>query len=357
MAEEIKAAGAPESADAHICVGPGPHIIDTKLTTRRMMFDVVVSLVPVMVAAGIVFRSYALRQVAICVGACLGAELLFTAARRKPVSIGDLSAVVTGLILAFSIPGTAPWYVGVIGGVVAIGIGKIVFGGLGHNIFNPAMVGRAFVMIAFAGLMGAPGYVDVSSAVHAITRATPMEAFKQDGAVAPLLGLFLGNTNGSLGETSALACLIGGLYLCVRRTASWEIPAGVVASVVVLGVLADLSATGGMLTMLLKGDLAGLGRFVGGHWTFLHELLGGAVLFGAFFIATDPVTSPLTPRGKFTFGLGIGALVMLLRQFSSYPEGVMFSVLLMNALVPMINRCTIPRPVGGPAPAPVKAKA
>ena len=132
---------------------------------------------------------------------------------------------------------------------------------------------------------------------------------------------------GPLGETSGLACLLGGIYLCVRRTASWEIPAGVIASVIVLGGIANL----------INFD---------SQWTVLHHLLGGALLFGAFFIATDPVTSPLTPKGKFIFGIGVGTLVMLLRVFSGYPEGVMFAVLLMNAVTPLINRWTIPRPLG-----------
>lgn len=348
MAEQSKASDKAESAGPAIIVGPGPHIIDTALTTRGMMFDVLIALVPILVAAAVVFRFYAVKQIAICVAACVAAELLFTAMRRRAVSVGDLSAVITGLILALSLPATAPWYVGVIGGFVGIGIGKIIFGGLGQNIFNPAMAGRAFVMIAFAGLMGAPGYVDVHSAVQAITQATPMQAYKQDGVVTPLLALLMGNTNGSLGETSALACLLGGLYLCIRRTASWEIPLGVVLAIAFIGIIADPLTNQAMVILAVTGDWSALSTLLSGHWTVLHQLLGGAVLFGAFFIATDPVTSPLTPRGKFIFGVGIGAMVMLLRTFSSYPEGVMFSVLMMNALVPMINRYTIPRPLGGP---------
>jgi len=233
----------------------------------------------------------------------------------------------------------------------------VLFGGLGQNIFNPAMVGRAFVMLAFAGAMGASGYriaprpavatqpvgLLERTASYTMTQATPMAAGKDlarklaegrkpaQGETMPSLeGLLLGNTNGSLGETSALACLVGGLILLIRRTASWEIPAGVLGAVAVLGGL-----------MHLLGNPP---------FTVLHHLLGGALLFGAFFIATDLVTSPLTPKGKLIFGAGVGALVMLFRTLSNYPEGVMFAVLIMNALVPLINRWTIPTPIGGPVP-------
>jgi electron transport complex protein RnfD len=217
--------------------------------------------------------------------------------------------------------------VGFIASFVAIGIGKTIFGGVGMNLFNPAMVGRAFVMIAFASVLAAAGYQDAGSTVDAVTQATPMDTFKQTGVATPLSALFFGLTNGSLGETSALACLIGGLFLCIRRTASWEIPAGVILAVAVFGGIANL----------INPDAA---------WTVLHHLLGGSLLFGAFFIATDPVSSPLTPKGKFIFGFGVGALIMLLRLFSGYPEGVMFAVLLMNGLTPLINRWTIPQPLG-----------
>lgn len=365
MAEQNKTLQEMMTTEPNWHVASSPHVASTKLTTRKMMLDVILGLVPVLVAAGIVFQGFALKQIVVCVASCVVAEILFTAMRRRRATVGDFSAVVTGLILALSLPGTAPWYVGVIGSVVAIGIGKVVFGGVGQNIFNPAMAGRAFVMIAFAGLLGAPGYVyqapQAASTVPAsttkaspmrmeaekveeflvgqnvpvaITQATPMHLHKQEGVVTPLWELFLGNTNGSVGETSALACLLGGLYLCWRRTASWEIPLGVILAVLLIGGIHDL----------LNPDV---------QWTVLHDLFGGAILFGAFFIATDPVTSPLTPKGKFIFGVGIGALVMLMRSYSSYPEGVMFSVLLMNSVVPLINRWTIPRPLGGPVPKPV----
>ncbi len=310
-------------------VAPGPHVHHGALTTRRMMLDVIIALAPVLLVSVAVFRLYALKQIVLCVACCVAAEAVFDLMRHRRPKIDNLSAVVTGLILALSLPGTAPWYVAVVGSAAGIGLGKVVFGGLGHNIFNPAMVGRAFVMICFASAMGATAYQDETSAVHAVTQATPLTQLEQTGETTELWRLFVGNTNGSLGETSALACLLGGLYLLIRRSAAWQIPAGV------------LLATGALAVVQNAMN-------PGADWTAAHHLLGGALLFGAFYIATDPVSSPLTPMGRFIFGLGIGALVMLLRVFGGYPEGVMFAVLLMNSVTPLINRWTIPRPVGGP---------
>ncbi|NCC52311.1 MAG: RnfABCDGE type electron transport complex subunit D [Spartobacteria bacterium] len=328
MTEENKI---PEAAGPVIHVSPGPHIHSAALTTRRMMLDVLLALLPAVLVAFWVFGGYALAQIVYALAGCLGAEALFTAMRKKPFSLMDGSAAVTGVILALSMPATAPWYVGVIAGFAAIGLGKVIFGGLGNNIFNPAMVGRAFVMIAFATLMGASAYVDPDSSIQALTRATPMTAIKMMHETTPLSALLIGNTNGSLGETSAIACILGGVYLLWRRTASWEIPAGVLLAVAVIS---------GAISVLHPDS----------SWGVLHSLTGGALLFGAFFIATDPVSSPVTPKGKWIFGVGIGIFIMILRTLSGYPEGVMFAVLLMNAVVPLINRWTIPTPVGGPVP-------
>ena len=310
-----------------IHVAPSPHLSDQTFTTRRMMTDVLIALLPLMLMSVYVFRMFAVTQLAICVVACLAAEFVFVKMRSKPVTLSDFSAVVTGVIIALSLPGTAPWYVGVLASVVAIGIGKIIFGGLGMNIFNPAMVGRAFVMIAFASAMGASAYINADGTIDAMSMATPLTAFKQGGVATAILDLFVGVTNGSLGETSAFACLLGGGYLLYRKTAAWEIPAGILSAVVIISFLADMSGGFG-------------GRFV------LHQLFGGALLFGTFFIATDPVSSPVTPKGKWIFGMGTGSLIMVIRLFSGYPEGVMFAVLLMNAMAPLINRWTIPKPTG-----------
>lgn len=376
-------------------VAPGPHVASRALTTRRMMVDVLIGLAPALVVAGIVFRQWLGIQLAVSVGACVLAEFAFATLRGRRATVGDFSAVVTGVILALSLPALTPVWVTIIAGVMAIGLGKMVFGGVGMNIFNPAMVGRAFVMIAFAGYLSAGGYsvalsseqreptaeiqaaldnadtpdqkaaaqqqleqlldqrrLDKAWGVEAVTQATPMtDVYKgiqkqqqaggefdfhtdtqlADSSQSMLMKLFLGNTNGSLGETSALALILGGLYLCIRRTASWEIPAGAVAALVVYAGVGNLLNTDS-------------------PWTVAHHLLGGAFLLGAFFIITDPVSSPLTPKGKFIYGAIFGLLVMLIRSLTDYPEGVMFSVLIVNAIAPLINRWTIPTPVGGPVP-------
>lgn len=298
-----------------------------------MMLDVIIALSPVIVASIWIFSWYAIVQVGLCVLTSLATESIWQKLSKKPVSVLDGSGAVTGIILGLSLPWSAPWYVPVIGSAVAVILGKMVFGGLGMNLFNPAMVGRAFIMLSFAGALGASAYVHPDAAMVVLTQATPLSAAKSSATLSgfpDIWALFTGNRNGSLGETSALAILIGGIFLCVRRTASWQLP---------VGVILGCAATSGLFQILGLSNL-----------TILQHLLGGSLLFGAFFIATDPVTSPLTPKGKWIFAIGIGITVVFLRSFSSYPAGVMFAVLLMNAVVPLINRWTIPTPVGGPLP-------
>jgi electron transport complex protein RnfD len=319
-------------------VASSPHVANKARSTHRMMTDVLIGLVPVLIVAVVVFRQFAIFQTLLAVTGCLLTEFVFAAARKKAFSLKDCSAIVTGVILAMSLPWSTPWYVTLIAAIMAIALGKMIFGGLGQNLFNPAMVGRAFVMICFASALGASAYQDVDQKLGEgfLTRATPMTLQKQlekgeiEASELPsMFDLFVGKCGGSMGEVSALACLVGGLYLLVRRTAAWEIPAGVFAAVIVI-------------CLLMK--------VCGSDISIMYQLLGGALIFGAFFIATDPVSSPLTPRGRWVFGIGVGAMVMMIRLLSNYPEGVMFAVLLMNAVVPLINRATVPTPVGGVVP-------
>ena len=318
-------------------VAPSPHVVDVGLTTRGLMLDVVLALSLPVAAAFWYFRWHAVFVLALTTASCMAFEWLFMKLRGREATLGDLSAVVTGIILALSLPWSTPWWICVVASMVAIGVGKVVFGSLGQNIFNPAMVGRAFVMISFSAYLGAGAYVDAKAGVESIlSQATPMTAALSGVPAPSLWSLFMGNTNGSLGETSALASILGGLYLLIRRTASWEVPLGMVLALVVLA--------GG--TQLLVGPTSLPALKV----TLLQHLLSGAFLFGAFFIATDPVTNPITAKGKFWFGVGVSFFVWLLRVFSNYPEGLMFAVLLMNAVVPLINRWTVPLPFGGPVP-------
>ncbi|MFW6154325.1 MAG: RnfABCDGE type electron transport complex subunit D [Planctomycetota bacterium] len=308
-------------------VAPSPHFGTTGRSTRWMMYDVILALLPAVGVGVYMFGLDALRVVAITLGACVATEWIFLTVRRRPVTLLDGSAVVTGLILALSMPWTSPWWMAVIAGGAAIALGKMVFGGLGNNLFNPAMVGRAFVMIAFTSEMTTwlmNGQVPPPHTVEAATGAT---ALAGEQAV-PWINLLLGNVNGCIGETSALALVLGGLYLCLRRTAAWQIPVGVLGGAMVVA----------LIQWAVNPD-AVIGP--------VTHLLGGGLVFGAFFIATDPVSSPVSVKGRWLFGIGVGVLVMLIRLFAGYPGGVMFSVLIMNSVVPIINRYTIPVPVGG----------
>ena len=387
------ATGAAAAPAPMLHVAPGPHFGTTGRSTRWMMLDVLIALTPVVAMSLYLFGGRAAVVMSLSIISCLATEIIFLLIRGRPVTVFDGSSAVTGLILALSMPWTSPWWLPVIGGLIAVAIGKMVFGGLGYNLFNPAMVGRAFLMICFttemtAWLAGGQAPLNV---VDAATGATPMWAGKAERIAYALKDLFLGNVNGSLGETSALLLLLGGLYLCLRRTAAWQIPVGVLlgamlvaclqvgfgggeAAGLVWRVAAPLALVGGGALLMWGGSmwaacagaalcLAGLGM---GQWaanlnpegpvlTPLHHLFGGALMFGAFFIASDPVSSPVSVRGRWVFGLGVGMMTMVIRLFSTYPEGVMFAVLLLNCVTPLINRWTIPVPVGGkgsPTPAP-----
>ena len=341
-----------------IRVTPSPHI-SASYSTRRVMGDVIIGLLFPLAAAGYYFYWYALTLTGTCVVSCVVTEFLCNLLRRKPKpaeSLGDLSAVVTGIILAFSVPPAFPLWAAVIGSAFAIAIGKMVFGGLGASIFNPAMAGRAFLTASFGLLMTTwtvPATIDgnmptVGSGetmqattqqkltIIARTQATPLahskEAIKKKSGAKALDGqlqaTFLGEVGGCMGETCALALLIGGAYLLIRKTINFHIPAAVLLGAFVFGSIA----------WLINPDA---------YMSPQMHLVSGGLLICAFFIATDPVTAPLTKKGMWIFGIGVGALTMLIRIVGEYPGGVMYSVLLMNAMTPLIDRFCKLKPAGG----------
>jgi len=311
------------------------------------MIDVIIGLAPVMAAAGYYFCIRALILICTCVISSVATEWLCNIIRKKPNSLGDFSAVVTGIILALSLPPRLPICTAVVGSVFAVAIGKMVFGGLGANIFNPAMVGRTFLTASFGVLMTSwtvPATMDAAmpaiaqeNIVHVKTQATPLAwsklAIKNSlGAdiysEAQFKATFTGEVGGCLGETSVIALLIGGLYLLIRRTINFHIPLAVLASAFVFATIA-----------YWKDSYAYVQPF--------FHLCSGGLLLCAFFIATDPVTAPLTRRGMWIFGIGVGTITMLIRIVGEYPEGVMFSILLMNAVTPLIDRLCKRIPMGG----------
>jgi len=291
-----------------------------------MMRDVLIGLAAPVLAALYFFREAALQQLVICLVCGWLTELICCRMRARKSTLADGSVTVTALIFALSLPPLLPWYATAIGIFTAVALGKMVFGGLGFNVFNPAMVGRAFLMLSFP--------IEMTSwasplTVDAITRPTPLAAAKFSGQMTDVSPLFFGNVSGSLGETSGIAMLIGGLWILWRRAADWRLTAGMIVGVAAMALLQSLTSD--------PSHSPGV----------LRHLCGGSVLFAAFFIVTDPVTSPFTRSGRWIFGLLVGVLTMTIRWFGGYPEGVMFSVLLANAVVPLIDRATPTTPVGG----------
>jgi len=285
--------------------------------TKYIMWQVVIALLPPSFAAIIFFKLLAVKLIAVCV---LGTNLTEAAvlfSRRRPQRFWDGSATVTGLLLALILPPALPLSVAFLGSVVAILVGKQLFGGLGQNIFNPALVGRAFLIASFPTLLTSwtePYTLD------AVTSASPLALWKFNHVFTKLSHLFLGDIPGSLGETSALALIIGGLYLIGRKIADWRAP---------LGMLIGVSVLAGILSILNPQN-----------GSILFHLFAGGIMLGAFFMVTDPVTSPTTRKGRFIFGFLIGVMVMVIRKWGGLPEGVMYSILFMNAFVPLINRLT-----------------
>ena len=303
---------------------------------RRNMLLVIVALIPAFAVSMAAFGWGALITTAISIVACVAFEWLIAKfiLKQQP-TIWDCSAILTGLLLAFNLPSNLPWWIVVIGAFVAIAIGKMSFGGLGQNVFNPALVGRVFLLISFPVQMTTwprPLGFD-SNYVDAMTGATPLAAMKQivkhgdTSALSKLPELwdsFIGLIGGSFGEVCALALIVGGLLLIITRVITWHIPVSILATV------ALFAAVTGWCGALPEGMTTA--NYV------LLSLCTGGLMLGAFFMATDYVTSPMSPWGKIIFGIGIGFIVMVIRTWGAYPEGVSFAILIMNACVPLLNK-------------------
>lgn len=300
-------------------VSLSPHIHSSN-STQKTMLDVIIALVPASIAAVILFGVPALIVIAVCVVSAVAGEALFNLAVKKEQTVGDLSAVVTGLILALNLPANVPLWQAAVGSLFAIIIVKGIFGGLGKNIVNPAIAARVFMLIAFGSMTAAvfPEGMDSASG------ATPLSDLANDQTVN-LMDLFLGKCGGALGETCALALLIGGIYLIVRKVITWHIPVAFIGTTF----LFTLAVEGGNLE------------------TTLAWVLSGGLMIGAFFMATDYVTSPSTAKGKLIFGIGAGVITVLIRFWGGYPEGVSFAILLMNIVNPYIDSMTQRKLFGG----------
>ncbi|MFW5782323.1 MAG: RnfABCDGE type electron transport complex subunit D [Candidatus Muiribacteriaceae bacterium] len=331
-----------------LIVTPAPHIKSPD-TVSAVMLDVIIALIPAMIASVWFFGIKALVVLVSCVVFSVLSEYVCQRIMKRPVRVNDFSAVVTGILLAFCLPPTIPWYLAALGSMFAIVIGKMVFGGLGCNIFNPALVGRAFLLASWPVFMTTwsgpekPFGDNWFSLVDASTKASALSVFKESFAAVkesgnvellaetyekfPVSDLFFGSVPGSLGETSVIALLLGGFYLWFyKRHITWHIPVTYIGTV-------------GVLVWLFGGPATGQGNV-------LFHVTSGGLILGAFFMATDMVTSPITRKGRIFFGIGAGLLVYIIRIFGGYPEGVCYSILLMNAATPLIDMYTRPRKFG-----------
>ena len=304
---------------ANFVVSGTPHV-RSKESIQSIMRDVIIALVPA-TAAGIYY--FGLKALVLIVAAIVSAvffEWLYEKITKKPVTISDLSAVVTGLLLAMNLPAAAPVWVAIVGSAFAIIFGKQLFGGLGQNFINPALAGRAFLLASYPTEMTTWSVPNGLEVADAATYATPLAQLKAGNLDASLGQLFLGQCGGTIGETCAIALIIGGIYLLYKHVISWKIPVIYIATVAILfGVL---------------------GRH--GIRMPLHEICAGGVMLGGIFMATDYASSPVTPKGQIIFAVGAGLLTYLIRTFGGYTEGVSYSILIMNCCVPLIERFTEP---------------
>ena len=324
MAEEVKNNDNTDKESAGLIVSSSPHLFNTE-SIPKIMHTVVMALIPAMIAAIYYFRLDAVMLLVTCIVTSLITEFLFQKARKQQVTVYDGSAIITGILLALMLPPSFPIYGAIIGSVFAIGVGKQIFGGLGYNIFNPALLGRAFLQATYP-VMITTWHEPATKGVDVVSAATPLALMKFEGVSTDWGALLVGNTSGSMGETCAVAILIGGIFLLYKGYINLRMPLGYLASIAVFGLLFWL------------GD----GKYPD---PVFHLLAGGAML-GAWFMITDMVTSPVTAKGQWIFVIVAGFLVVAIRNLGGLPEGVMYSILLMNATVPLINRWTRPKVFG-----------
>ena len=306
--------------ETNLILSSSPHI-HTRDSSRRIMLDVIIALLPAAIAGVIIFGAKALGVIAACVITAVVSEALFNLIVHKQQTVGDLSAVVTGLLLALNLSTNVAIWQCVVGSAFAIVVVKCLFGGLGKNFANPAITGRVFMLLAFSSVAGGAK----PAVVELVSSATPLELLAQGSENAPsLMELFLGLHGGAIGETCCLALLLGFAWLLFRRVIKWHVPVIFIGTVFVLYLV-----------------------FTGSFQMALAEILAGGLFLGAIFMATDYVTSPITLKGKMVFALGCGLVTFIIRYFCAYPEGVSFSILAMNILTPYIEKFTANTPLGG----------
>jgi electron transport complex protein RnfD len=305
-----------------LVVSASPHL-RTKDTTTGIMLDVIIALVPALIASVVIFGPRALAVVATTVISAVLSEFVSRKVMKRHNTIGDLSAVVTGLILAFNLPVSIPLWMAAIGSFFAIVVVKQFFGGIGQNFANPAVTARVFLLICFSNTLAGGARPIISSNPDLVAGATPLAVIAEGGELPALKDMFLGLRGGAIGEACILALVLGFIYLVARGVINFEIPVIMVGSVFILSLL------------------------VGGDATIaLYQILSGGLVFGAVFMATDYVTTPITRTGKMIFALGCGLITFLIRQYGGYPEGVSFAILFMNILTPYIESWTKPRALG-----------
>ena len=308
-----------------LLLSSSPHLY-TRDSVPKIMWTVVITLIPAVAMAFYYFGTPAIIMIVACIIAAIISEVIMNKIKGESITLGDGSAAITGLLLALTLPPSFPVSGGILGSVFAIVFGKQVFGGLGYNIFNPALLGRAFLQASFPVAMTTWTYPQTAkyAAVDVVTTATPLGLYKFEKILTNIGDLLIGNIGGCLGETSALAVLLGGIFLLIKKYADWRIPFSYLATVFIIA---------GIFWLVDPASYADP----------LFHLFAGGLMLGAFYMATDMVSSPITPLGAWIFGSGAGVFLMVIRLFGGVPEGVMYSILLMNAFTPIINRYTRPR--------------